>query len=73
MSLWSLVIYGLAAVWGVQSLLGLMLSYRRQKLVELQQAELARRQAEDRQQQEITDRLPGLKVKPELQPAAKAA
>ncbi|HUQ70089.1 MAG TPA: hypothetical protein VM165_11225 [Planctomycetaceae bacterium] len=72
MSQWSLVIYGLAAVWGVQSLLGLMLSYRRQKLVELQQAELVRRQSEDRQQQEIVERLPGLKAKPEPQPAKAA-
>jgi hypothetical protein len=72
MSHWSLIIYGLAAVWGVQALLSLMASYRRQKLVELQRAELARRQTETRQQQEITDRLPGLKTKPEPQPAKAA-
>jgi hypothetical protein len=72
MSQWSLIIYGLAAVWAVQSLLGLMASYRRQKLVERQRAELARRQREAQQQQEIAERLPGLKSNPTTQ-SAKAA
>lgn len=69
---WSLIIYGLAAVWGVQALLSLMASYRQQKLAELQQIELTRQQALARIQQENDQRLPGLKSKPEPQPAKAA-
>ncbi len=41
----SLVIYGVAAFWAVQSLLMLIVNHRRQTLFRLQQAELARREA----------------------------
>jgi len=44
MSHWSLLIYGLAAVWAVQALLTLMAHRRRRRLYDLQQAEIARRQ-----------------------------
>jgi|GEM_PF-4182442 len=46
MSSVSLVIYGVAAYWAVQMLLALMEQHRRRKLAELQQAEIARLQAE---------------------------
>ncbi|OYW11359.1 MAG: hypothetical protein B7Z55_19415 [Planctomycetales bacterium 12-60-4] len=43
----SLVIYGLAALWGVQMLLAFMVQHRRRTLVRLQQAEIARRGTEE--------------------------
>jgi hypothetical protein len=61
---WSLVVYGLAALWAVQALLNLMLVQRRCQLVALQKKELARRQATVQAKEEQTERLPGLKEPP---------
>ncbi len=42
----SLVIYGVAALWGVQMLLTFMVQHRRRTLVRLQREEIARREGE---------------------------
>ncbi len=44
MSQVSLIIYGVAALWAVQSLLNLMQQHRRRTLIRLQRAEIARRE-----------------------------
>lgn len=45
MSQVSLIIYGVAALWAVQSLLDLMIQHRQRTLQNLQRAELKRREA----------------------------
>lgn len=42
----SLVIYGVAALWGVQMLLTFMVQHRRRTLVRLQREEIARREGD---------------------------
>jgi hypothetical protein len=59
MSTASLVIYGVAAVLGVQALLQLMVHYRRSKLRQLQGTELAKREAVQKAVAEQAERLPG--------------
>lgn len=59
MSQVSLVIYGVAAFWALQSLTRMMLAHRRRILIRLQHQELNRREAERALQEEEATRLPG--------------
>jgi len=75
MSRWSLLIYGIAAVLAVQTLLALMVQHRRRAFADLVNAETRRREAEAAAIQAEKDRLPGLEASRETTPqqTAKAA
>lgn len=60
MSRWSLLIYGIAAVLGVQTLLALMVQHRRRMFAKLVNTENARREAEAAAVAAEQERLPGL-------------
>lgn len=71
MSRWSLLIYGIAALLGVQTLLALMVQHRRRIFTNLVNTENARREAEAAAVAAEEERLPGLERKAET--TAKAA
>lgn len=74
MSTVSMVIYGLAAAWAVQSLLSLIVERRQTSLLRLKHEELARRAAQTEHQKQHDERLPG-KARPQrsAQPTSAAA
>ncbi len=55
----SLLIYGVAALWGLRGVITLMAAHRRDRLRHLQSEELARREAESQAAAEQAQRLPG--------------
>jgi hypothetical protein len=55
----SLLIYGVAALWGLRGVITLMAAHRRDRLRQLQSEELARREAESQAAAEQAQRLPG--------------
>lgn len=55
----SLLIYGVAALWGLRGIITLMAAHRRDRLRLLQSEELARREAESQAAAEQAQRLPG--------------
>ncbi len=75
MSRWSLLIYGIAALVGVQTLLALMVQHRRRTFTNLVNAENRRREAEAAAIQAEQERLPGMELKQEIlaKTASKAA
>ncbi|HET6426735.1 MAG TPA: hypothetical protein VFG20_23785 [Planctomycetaceae bacterium] len=63
MSRWSLLIYGIAALLGVQTLLALMVQHRRRTFADLVNAENNRREAETVKVTVEQQPLPGLEQK----------
>lgn len=75
MSRWSLLIYGIAALFGVQTLLALMVQHRRRTFADLVNAETRRREAEAAAIAAEQERLPGLErpISKPVEQIAKAA
>lgn len=71
MSQVSLIIYAIAALWAVQSLLDLMIQHRKHTLQTLQRAELKRRETEV---EHAVESIPSVTISPPQRPqTAKAA
>ncbi|MDP1797707.1 MAG: hypothetical protein Q8K78_09510 [Planctomycetaceae bacterium] len=73
MSRWSLLIYGIAALLAVQTLLALMVQHRRRTFADLVNAEARRRAAEAADLEAQQELLPGLEKKKPAETTAKAA
>jgi hypothetical protein len=73
MSRWSLLIYGIAAVLGVQTLLALMVQHRRRTFTNLVNAENRRRETEAAAIEVEKQRLPGIELRHEIQAGLKDA